>query len=152
MNTAEKQTDVDKAASALTEAAEGLEYLISTNLDEAQTLVESIQTLYTLTADLKEADYSAGWDELQAARNAAYEYYTQHKTITETDGRSVYTKLSELYQTFYDAYYYGLKNSAESISISVRTADNMALKETKYSSTQWQLYQSSELTYNEPRN
>ena len=135
---AENQEKVDAAAKALEDAAGKLDARFGDGYAQATASVSSIPVLYSLTGELKEEDYtSESWAAFQKARTEAYTFYLEHGRLGPDSGRSVAERYVTLYQAFYNAYFYGLENKAESIQVTVRTADNLALKKSGYAQSQW---------------
>ncbi len=135
VNVSSYQNTVDQAAAALTSAMSGM--VARSAITALEPRVRSIPVLYAQTEGLKEADYTAdSWTAFQAAREAAYQSYQKYGSDLEGRTSAERKELSDGYQALYEAYYYGLKNSAATVIVRVRTADSLAIKESGYA--QWQ--------------
>ena len=68
-----------------------------------------------------------GRNELKAARDAAYAVWQKYAETQLNLNASEYKKIRTAYRELFDAYYLGLTNTAESITVNVRVTDTASL-------------------------
>ena len=84
-----------------------------------------------------------GRNELKAARDAAYAVWQKYKETQLNLNASEYKEIRTAYRDLFDAYYLGLTNTAESITVNVRVTDSASLKKPtgfpqgEWASTTW---------------
>ena len=70
-----------------------------------------------------------GRNELKAARDAAYAVWQKYEETQLNLNASEYREIRTAYRDLFDAYYLGLTNTAESITVNVRVTDTASLKD-----------------------
>ena len=70
-----------------------------------------------------------GRDELKTKRDAAYAVWQKYKETQLNLNASEYKEIRTAYRELFDAYYLGLTNTAESITVNVRVTDTASLKD-----------------------
>lgn len=70
-----------------------------------------------------------GRNELKAARDAAYAVWQKYAETQLNLNASEYMEIRTAYRDLFDAYYLGLTNTAESITVNVRVTDTASLKD-----------------------
>ena len=70
-----------------------------------------------------------GRNELKAARDAAYAVWQKYAETQLNLNASEYKEIRTAYRELFDAYYLGLTNTAESITVNVRVTDTASLKD-----------------------
>ena len=70
-----------------------------------------------------------GRDELKTKRDAAYAVWQKYKETQRNLNASEYREIRTAYRDLFDAYYLGLTNTAESITVNVRVTDTASLKD-----------------------
>ena len=84
-----------------------------------------------------------GRNELKAARDAAYAVWQKYAETQLNLNASEYREIRTAYRTLFDAYYLGLTNTAERITVNVRVTDSASLKKLtgfpqgEWASTTW---------------
>lgn len=84
-----------------------------------------------------------GRDTLKAARDAAYAVWQKYEETQLNLNASEYREIRTAYRTLFDAYYLGLTNTAERITVNVRVTDSASLKKLtgfpqgEWASTTW---------------
>ena len=144
INKPENQEEADKYAGALIAAANELAKPLDTNSATALAL-DAIPTLCDLADKvINNAAYTQdSRDTLKSARDAAYATWQQYSANRMNLTASQYRKIEAAFRTLFDAYYLGLKNTAESITVNVRVTDSASLKKPtgfpqgEWASTTW---------------
>ncbi len=70
-----------------------------------------------------------GRNELKAARDAAYAVWQKYEETQLNLNASEYREIRTAYRDLFDAYYLGLTNTVESITVNVRVTDTASLKD-----------------------
>ena len=70
-----------------------------------------------------------GRDTLKTKRDAAYAVWQKYKETQLNLNASEYKEIRTAYRDLFDAYYLGLKNTAESITVNVRVTDTASLQD-----------------------
>lgn len=70
-----------------------------------------------------------GCDTLKTKRDAAYAVWQNYAETQLNLNASEYTEIRTAYRELFDAYYLGLTNTAESITVNVRVTDSASLKD-----------------------
>lgn len=85
-----------------------------------------------------------GRDTLKAKRDAAYAVWQKYAETQLNLNASEYREIRTAYRELFDAYYLGLTNTAESITVNVRVTDSASLKDpdfyhvdSEWTSTTW---------------
>lgn len=84
-----------------------------------------------------------GRDTLKTKRDAAYAVWQKYAETQLNLNASEYKEIRTAYRDLFDAYYLGLKNTAESITVNVRVTDSASLKKPtgfpqgEWASTTW---------------
>ena len=84
-----------------------------------------------------------GRDTLKTKRDAAYAVWQEYVETQLNLNASEYREIRTAYRTLFDAYYLGLTNTAESITVNVRVTDSASLKKLtgfpkgEWASTTW---------------
>lgn len=85
-----------------------------------------------------------GRDTLKTKRDAAYAVWQEYVETQLNLNASEYREIRTAYRTLFDAYYLGLTNTAESITVNVRVTDSASLKDpdfyhvdSEWTSTTW---------------
>lgn len=84
-----------------------------------------------------------GRDTLKAKRDAAYAVWQKYEATRLNLNASEYREIRTAYRELFDAYYLGLTNTAESITVNVRVTDSASLKKLtgfpkgEWASTTW---------------
>lgn len=85
-----------------------------------------------------------GRDTLKIKRDAAYAVWQKYAETQLNLNASEYTEIRTAYRELFDAYYLGLTNTAESITVNVRVTDSASLKDpdfyhvdSEWTSTTW---------------
>lgn len=84
-----------------------------------------------------------GRDTLKTKRDAAYAVWQKYKETQLNLNASEYREIRTAYRELFDAYYLGLTNTAESITVNVRVTDSASLKKPtgfpqgEWASTTW---------------
>ena len=85
-----------------------------------------------------------GRDTLKTKRDAAYAVWQKYAETQLNLNASEYKEIRTAYRDLFDAYYLGLKNTAESITVNVRVTDSASLKDpdfyhvdSEWTSTTW---------------
>ena len=85
-----------------------------------------------------------GRDTLKTKRDAAYAVWQKYAETQLNLNASEYTEIRTAYRELFDAYYLGLTNTAESITVNVRVTDSASLKDpdfyhvdSEWTSTTW---------------
>lgn len=128
INKPENQKEADKYADALIAAANELAKAWDTNSTTALAL-DAIPTLCDLADKvINDAAYTQdSRDALKSARDAAYATWQQYNANRMHLTASQYRKIESDFRTLFDAYYLGLTNTAESITVNVRVTDTASL-------------------------
>ena len=123
-NTAEKQSEIDAAAAALTEAAENLYYngAVETNKKTIEQINTFLPDVIALADTVKQSDYTAeSWAAFAAALTAARNAKAPVLTETKADDASV-AAYKKAYEDLYQQFYYGLTPVGE-ITVSLTYLD-----------------------------
>ena len=123
-NTAEKQSEIDAAAAALTEAAENLYYngKVETNKKTIEQINTFLPDLLALADTVKQSDYTAeSWAAFAAALTAARNAKAPVLTETKADDAPV-AAYKKAYEDLYQQFYYGLTPVGE-ITVSLTYLD-----------------------------
>lgn len=142
INKPENQKEADKYADALIAAANELAKPLDTNSATALAL-DAIPTLCDLADKASSNTALNGRNELKAARDAAYAVWQKYEATRLNLNASEYREIRTAYRELFDAYYLGLTNTAESITVNVRVTDSASLKKLtgfpkgEWASTTW---------------
>ena len=123
-NTAEKQSEIDAAAAALTKAAENLYYngKVETNKKTIEQINTFLPDLLALADTVKQSDYTAeSWATFAAALTAARNAKAPVLTETKADDAAV-AAYKKAYEDLYQQFYYGLTPVGE-ITVSLTYLD-----------------------------
>lgn len=141
-NVATKQGKADDYATTLSKATAELARTpdrygdVSLALDAIPALCELADKAISNTA-------LNGRNELKAARDAAYAVWQKYEETQLNLNASEYREIRTAYRTLFDAYYLGLTNTAERITVNVRVTDSASLKKLtgfpqgEWASTTW---------------
>ena len=141
-NVADNQGKADGYADALDEATAELARTpdrygdVSLALDAIPALCELADKAIGNTA-------LNGRDTLKTKRDAAYAVWQKYEETQLNLNASEYTEIRTAYRALFDAYYLGLTNTAESITVNVRVTDSASLKKPtgfpkgEWASTTW---------------
>ena len=123
-NTAEKQSEIDAAAAALTEAAENLynNGTVTANKKTIEQINTFLPDLLALANAVKQSDYTAeSWAAFAAALTAARNAKAPVLTETKADDAAV-AAYKKAYEDLYQQFYYGLTPVGE-ITVSLTYLD-----------------------------
>ena len=123
-NTAEKQSEIDAAAAALTEAAENLynNGTVTANKKTIEQINTFLPDVIALADTVKQSDYTAeSWAAFAAALTAARNAKAPVLTETKADDASV-AAYKKAYEDLYQQFYYGLTPVGE-ITVSLTYLD-----------------------------
>ena len=123
-NTAEKQSEIDAAAAALTKAAENLynNGMVTANKKTIEQINTFLPDLLALANTVKQSDYTAeSWAAFAAALTAARNAKAPVLTETKADDAAV-AAYKKAYEDLYQQFYYGLTPVGE-ITVSLTYLD-----------------------------
>lgn len=123
-NTAEKQSEIDAAAAALTEAAKNLykNYTAERNKETIERINTFLADVIALADTVKQSDYTAeSWAKFAAALTAARNAKAPVLTDTKADDASV-AAYKKVYEDLYQQFYCGLTPVGE-ITVSLTYLD-----------------------------
>lgn len=123
-NTAEKQSEIDAAAAALTKAAENLynNGMVTANKKTIEQINTFLPDLLALANTVKQSDYTAeSWAAFAAALTAARNAKAPALTETKADDAAV-AAYKKAYEDLYQQFYYGLTPVGE-ITVSLTYLD-----------------------------
>ena len=123
-NTAEKQSEIDAAAAALTKAAENLynNGMVTANKKTIEQINTFLPDLLALANTVKQSDYTAeSWAAFAAALTAARNAKAPVLTETKADDAPV-AAYKKVYEDLYQQFYYGLTPVGE-ITVSLTYLD-----------------------------
>ena len=123
-NTAEKQSEIDAAAAALTEAAKNLynNGTVTANKKTIEQINMFLPDVIALADTVKQSDYTAGsWAKFAAALTAARNAKAPVLTETKADDAAV-AAYKKAYEDLYQQFYYGLTPVGE-ITVSLTYLD-----------------------------
>ena len=123
-NTAEKQSEIDAAAAALTEAAKNLynNGMVTANKKTIEQINTFLPDVIALADTVKQSDYTAeSWAAFAAALTAARNAKAPVLTETKADDASV-AAYKKAYEDLYHEFYYGLTPVGE-ITVSLTYLD-----------------------------
>ena len=123
-NTAEKQSEIDAAVAALTEAEKNLygNYTAGRNKETIERINTFLSDVIALADTVKQSDYTAeSWAKFAAALTAARNAKAPVLTDTKADDASV-AAYKKVYEDLYQQFYYGLTPVGE-ITVSLTYLD-----------------------------
>ena len=141
-NVADKQGKADGYAEKLTNAVKELAPALD-RYGNVSLALDAIPALCNLADKAVGNTALNGRNELKTARDAAYAVWQKYAETQLDLNASEYKEIRTAYRTLFDAYYLGLTNTAESITVNVRVTDSASLKKPtgfpqgEWSSTTW---------------
>ncbi len=134
INVVAYQTEVDSMTAELDSAIKGLEQAAGeSNVDVALRAYNDIKNLARLfnPANMNQADYTAeSWNEFTASRETALSWVNSNPPPSKGDSNN---KLNELVKDVHPklqrSCYFGLKNKADSINVSLKIINTLAARE-----------------------
>lgn len=127
-NVADNQGKADGYADALDEATAELARTPDRYGDVSLAL-DAIPALCKLADKAISNTALNGRDELKTKRDAAYAVWQKYAETQLNLNASEYTEIRTAYRDLFDAYYLGLTNTAESITVNVRVTDTASLQD-----------------------
>ena len=141
-NVADNQGKADDYATTLSKATAELAPTLDRYGDVSLAL-DAIPALCELADKAISNTALNGRNELKAARDAAYAVWQKYEETQLNLNASEYREIRTAYRTLFDAYYLGLTNTAERITVNVRVTDSASLKKLtgfpqgEWASTTW---------------
>lgn len=127
-NIADNQPTADGYAEKLTNAVKELASALD-RYGSVSLALDAIPALCDLADKAVSNTALNGRDELKTARDAAYAVWQKYEETQLDLNASEYREIRTAYRTLFDAYYLGLTNTAESITVNVRVTDSASLKD-----------------------
>lgn len=125
-NIADNQPTADGYAEKLTNAVKELASALD-RYGSVSLALDAIPALCDLADKAVSNTALNGRDELKTARDAAYAVWQKY-TLTQLNlNASEYKEIRTAYRNLFDAYYLGLTNTADSITVNVRITDTASL-------------------------
>lgn len=142
-NVATNQGKADDYATALSKATAELARTLD-RYGNVSLALDAIPALCKLADKAISNTALNGRNELKAARDAAYAVWQKYEETQLNLNASEYREIRTAYRDLFDAYYLGLTNTAESITVNVRVTDSASLKDpdfyhvdSEWTSTTW---------------
>ena len=142
-NVADYQGKADGYATTLSKATAELARTLDRYGDVSLAL-DAIPALCELADKAISNKALIGRDTLKIKRDAAYAVWQKYAETQLNLNASEYTEIRTAYRELFDAYYLGLTNTAESITVNVRVTDSASLKDpdfyhvdSEWTSTTW---------------
>lgn len=141
-NVKTNQSKADGYADALDEATAELARTLD-RYGSVSLALDAIPALCELADKAVSNTALNGRDELKTKRDAAYAVWQKYKETQRNLNASEYREIRTAYRDLFDAYYLGLTNTAESITVNVRVTDSASLKKLtgfpkgEWASTTW---------------
>lgn len=142
-NIADNQPTADGYAEKLTNAVKELASALD-RYGSVSLALDAIPALCDLADKAVSNTALNGRDELKTARDAAYAVWQKYEETQLDLNASEYREIRTAYRTLFDAYYLGLTNTADSITVNVRVTDSASLKDpdfyhvdSEWTSTTW---------------
>ena len=141
-NVATNQGKADDYATALSKATAELARTLD-RYGNVSLALDAIPALCKLADKAISNTALNGRNELKAARDAAYAVWQKYEETQLNLNASEYREIRTAYRDLFDAYYLGLTNTAESITVNVRVTDSASLKKPtgfpqgEWASTTW---------------
>ena len=141
-NAAGNQGKADDYATALSKATAELARTLDRYGDVSLAL-DAIPALCELADKAISNTALNGRDTLKIKRDAAYAVWQKYAETQLNLNASEYKEIRTAYRDLFDAYYLGLRNTAESITVNVRVTDSASLKKPtgfpkgEWASTTW---------------
>lgn len=127
-NVATNQGKADDYATALSKATAELARTLD-RYGNVSLALDAIPALCKLADKAISNTALNGRNELKAARDAAYAVWQKYAETQLNLNASEYKEIRTAYRDLFDAYYLGLTNTAESITVNVRVTDTASLKD-----------------------
>ena len=127
-NVATNQGKADDYATALSKATAELARTLD-RYGNVSLALDAIPALCKLADKAISNTALNGRNELKAARDAAYAVWQKYAETQLNLNASEYKEIRTAYRDLFDAYYLGLTNTAESITVNVRVTDSASLKD-----------------------
>ena len=127
-NVADNQGKADDYATTLSKATAELARTMDRYGDVSLAL-DAIPALCELADKAISNTALNGRDELKTKRDAAYAVWQKYAETQLNLNASEYTEIRTAYRDLFDAYYLGLTNTAESITVNVRVTDTASLQD-----------------------
>ena len=127
-NVADNQGKADDYATTLSKATAELAPTLDRYGDVSLAL-DAIPALCELADKAISNTALNGRNELKAARDAAYAVWQKYEETQLNLNASEYREIRTAYRTLFDAYYLGLTNTAERITVNVRVTDTASLQD-----------------------
>ena len=127
-NVKTNQSKADGYADALDEATAELARTLD-RYGSVSLALDAIPALCELADEAVSNTALNGRNELKAARDAAYAVWQKYKETQLNLNASEYREIRTAYRELFDAYYLGLTNTAESITVNVRVTDTASLQD-----------------------
>ena len=127
-NDADNQDKADGYATALSNAADNLAPTLD-RYGNVSLALDAIPALCDLADKAIDNTALNGRDELKTARDVAYAVWQKYEETQLDLNASEYREIRTAYRTLFDAYYLGLTNTADSITVNVRVTDSASLKD-----------------------
>ena len=125
-NVATNQGKADDYATALSKATAELARTLD-RYGNVSLALDAIPALCKLADKAISNTALNGRNELKAARDAAYAVWQKYEETQLNLNASEYREIRTAYRDLFDAYYLGLTNTAESITVNVRVTDTASL-------------------------
>ena len=142
-NVADKQGKADGYAEKLTNAVKELAPALD-RYGNVSLALDAIPALCNLADKAIGNTALNGRDTLKTKRDAAYAVWQKYAEPQLNLNASEYKEIRTAYRELFDAYYLGLTNTAESITVNVRVTDSASLKnpnfyhvDSEWTSTTW---------------
>lgn len=130
-NVADYQGKADGYATTLSKATAELARTLDRYGDVSLAL-DAIPALCELADKAISNKALIGRDTLKIKRDAAYAVWQKYAETQLNLNASEYTEIRTAYRELFDAYYLGLTNTAESITVNVRVTDSASLKDPSF--------------------
>lgn len=127
-NIADNQPTADGYAEKLTNAVKELASALD-RYGSVSLALDAIPALCDLADKAVSNTALNGRDELKTARDAAYAVWQKYEETQLNLNASEYREIRTAYRELFDAYYLGLTNTAESITVNVRVTDTASLQD-----------------------
>ena len=127
-NVAGNQPTADGYAEKLTNAVKELAPALD-RYGNVSLALDAIPALCDLADKAIDNTALNGRDELKTARDVAYAVWQKYEETQLDLNASEYREIRTAYRTLFDAYYLGLTNTADSITVNVRVTDSASLKD-----------------------
>lgn len=133
INSIDYQPQVDEVTRRLDEAINGLEYVagedIAENAVRAYGDIQDLARFYD-PAKMNESDYTPeSWEEFINARNAALNWVNSNSQPTKEDsGAKLYELINDVHPAFVYSCHFGLKNQFDSVTVSFKIPNGLAVR------------------------